>query len=218
MDASSTRETGMGGASIASNPQRTSFDGVMIAFHWATVAIVLGLLSTAVMHEQVHDVQTRVLLLRVHRSLGVTIWLLTVSRLLWRTALANLPPFPGHMVQIHRAVVTAGEYCLYGLLIIQPLTGFGATIARGRAFPLFWGNVPPLMPRLPALEDALFTLHQIGAWTLVVLITGHAMAALFHHFILRDETLARMLPVAVFRRHGREVSSDGGEAEALAEG
>jgi cytochrome b561 len=74
--------------------KRTSFDGVTIAFHWTTVLIVLGLLTTALWHAQSHDDMTKALMLRIHRSLGVSVWTATAFRLLWRMTNAKLPPFP----------------------------------------------------------------------------------------------------------------------------
>jgi cytochrome b561 len=193
---------------ILRTAERKSFDGVIIAFHWTTVAIVLGLLTTALIHAQAQDDVTRVLMLRIHRSLGVTVWLVTVSRLIWRLTQAKLPPFPADMSAVRRTCVTIGEYCLYALLAIQPMTGFGASVTRGRSFTLFWGHVPPLMPRYPMLENALFLAHRIGAWTLIVLITGHAVAALVHHLVLRDEVLARMAPAAAQRPKSKTAQVD----------
>jgi len=180
--------------------KRTSFDGVSIAFHWLTVALVLGLITTAVWHAQSHDDVLRVLLLRIHRSLGVTVWFTTVSRLIWRMTHAQLPPFPDHMGQAHRSLVQTSEHCLYALLVIQPLTGFGAVLTRGRSFTLFWGHVPPLIQHYPTIESALFLLHRIGAWSVILLVTGHAVHALVRHFFVRDNTLQRMAPALGTRR------------------
>jgi cytochrome b561 len=107
---------------------------------------------------------------------------------------AQLPPFPDQMTQAHRSLVQISEYCLYALLIIQPLTGFGAVLTRGRSFTLFWGHVPPLIPHYPAVEAALFVLHRLGAWSFIILITGHALHAVLRHFVARDNTLHRMAP------------------------
>ena len=85
--------------------KRTSFDGVSIAFHWLTAVMVLSLITTAVWHSQSHDDVLRVLLLRIHRSLGVTVWFTTVSRLIWRMTHAQSPPFPDQMTQAHRSLV-----------------------------------------------------------------------------------------------------------------
>ena len=181
--------------------ERTSFDGVTMAFHWATVVLVLGLFTTAIWHAQSHDDVLKVLLLRIHRSLGVTVWITTLFRLIWRMTQARLPPFPHDMTHSHRKFVQTKEYCLYALLVIQPLTGFGAVLTRGRSFTLFWGHVPPLILHYPTVEVVLFSLHRIGAWSLGLLITAHAVKALVHHFMIRDNTLSRMAPF-VGRRSG----------------
>jgi cytochrome b561 len=186
--------------------KRASFDGVSIAFHWLTVVLVFSMITTAVWHAQSHDDVLRVLLLRIHRSLGVTVWFTTVSRLIWRMTHAQLPPFPDHMAQTHRSLVQISEYCLYALLVIQPLTGFGAVLTRGRSFTLFWGHVPPLIQHYPTVEAALFLLHRVGAWSFILLITGHAVHALARHFIVRDNTLQRMAPVLGTQRGMGDIS------------
>jgi cytochrome b561 len=71
---------------------------------------------------------------------------------------------------------------------------------------LFWGHVPPLIPHYPTVEAVLFSLHRAGAWALGLLITAHAVNALVHHFIVRDNTLARMAPVVGIRPGMRELS------------
>jgi superoxide oxidase len=186
--------------------KRTSFDGVTIAFHWATVLVVLGLLTTALWHAQSHDDMTKALMLRIHRSLGVSVWTATAFRLVWRMTNAKLPPFPDEMTDIHRMLVKITEYCLYALLIVQPLTGFVATIARGRSFLLFWWHIPPLISHYPTLRAVLLSAHRIGAWTFGILIMGHAVAALIHYFVFRDNVLQRMAPVIGSARSVRKSS------------
>jgi cytochrome b561 len=191
---------------LPSVDKRASFDRVTLTFHWATVVLVLGLFTTAIWHAQSHDDVLKVLLLRIHRSLGVTVWTTTVLRLVWRKTNAKLPPFPDDMTQLHRTLVQISEYCLYVLLVIQPTIGFGAVLTRGRSFTLFWGHVPPLIPHYPTVEAVLFSLHRAGAWALGLLITAHAVNALVHHFIVRDNTLARMAPVVGIRPGMRKLS------------
>jgi len=119
---------------------------------------------------------------------------------------AQLPPFPDQMTQAHRSLVQISEYCLYALLVIQPLSGFGAVLTRGRSFSLFWGHFPPLIPHYPAVEAALFVLHRLGAWGLILLITGHALHALLRHFVVRDNTLQRMAPMLAATPSQRQLS------------
>jgi cytochrome b561 len=175
--------------------RRLPFDRVTIAFHWATVLIVLAMFATAWLHVRTHDAVLKAILLQTHRSMGLTLWAATVLRLVWRLTHAKLPPFPNGMTKIHRAVVQGSEYCLYSLLLIQPLTGLGDTLFRGREFAIFLWRIPPLMATDAALRDAFQLAHQIGACTFGALVIGHAAAALFHHFVLRDDVLHCMAPV-----------------------
>jgi cytochrome b561 len=190
---------------------RPPFDRVTIGVHWATVLIVLALFSSAWLHAYSHDGVHKALLLQIHRSLGVTVWMITIMRLLWRVTHATMPPFPASMSGLHRAVVRMSEYTLYVLLLVQPATGLAATLLRGRQFALFFWVIPPLMSESRTIWIWLERIHEIGACAFGALILGHAAAALIHHFVLRDDVLACMAPVIATDREdvlpGRVASS-----------
>lgn len=181
--------------------QRPPFDGLTMGLHWLTVMLVLGLFATGWLHQIAEDHHSPVpaALLQAHRSLGVTIWIVTVLRLVWRLTQASLPPFPAQMTALHRAAVKLSEYGLYALLLVQPASGFLTEVFGGRPFAVFLWRIPPLVPRDAMLRTALHSIHELGAWTLAALVLGHAAAALFHHYVLRDDVLECMAPV--MRRH-----------------
>ncbi len=170
------------------------FDDVVICLHWITLALVVAQFSSAWLLSAAGGTDQAAALLRFHRSLGIVIWLVTVCRLMWRLLLADLPPFPQNMPKLQQQVAKLNEYGLYVLLIFQPLTGLAYTLFRGRPFPLFFWQVPKLISGDRGLSDWFHRVHEIGAFALLLLITVHALAALFHRFILRDGILQRMLP------------------------
>jgi cytochrome b561 len=183
------------------NARRPPFDRITISLHWATVLLVLTLFASAWLHALAaarHD-DVAPALLQIHRSFGVIVWVMTVLRLAWRLSNATLPPFPITMTRLQRATVKSSEYGLYALLLAQPVTGLLTTIFGGRPFALFIWRFPPLAARNESLQAAFHLAHELGAWTLAVLILGHAAAALFHHFVARDDVLECMAPVT--RRH-----------------
>jgi len=186
--------------------RRPPFDSVTIGFHWATDLIVLAMFATGWLHSRFHDDVFKAILLQTHRSLGVSIWVTTVSRLAWRLTSAKLPPFPRIMSKLHRAVVQASEYCLYALLLLQPATGLAATLFAGRPFALFFWRIPQLLPENSALTAKFFWAHQLGACVLGAMIVGHAAAALIHHFVLRDDVLHCMAPVIATEQHRKYFS------------
>ena len=179
---------------------RPPFDTLTITFHWTTVLIVLTLFGSGLLYSQVEERSWAPPLLQVHRSLGVTIWTLTVFRLLWRVTGARFPAFPASMTPVHQLGARLSEYALYALLLIQPATGLAQTILRGRPFEVFAWTIPPLVTRDVGLVGIFRAAHEIGAWCLFALVGLHAAAALVHHFILRDDVLEAMAPA--FRRIG----------------
>jgi cytochrome b561 len=194
----------------AINVQRPPFDDLTIGLHWATVLLVLALFASAWLHalaELRHSDFTPIVL-QIHRSLGVTVWVVTVLRLAWRLTNARLPPFPTQMTRLQQTAVKSSEYGLYALLLAQPMTGLLTTLLGGRPFALFLWRVPSLMPRDEMLRTALFSLHEFGAWVLGALVVGHAAVALFHHFVLRDDVLACMAPLIAPPRPEREPATE----------
>jgi cytochrome b561 len=187
--------------------RRPSFDRLTINLHWATGLLVLALFASAWLHAlaEVRQSDFTPVLLQIHRSFGVTIWVVTALRLAWRLTNASLPPFPTQMTKLHRATVKSSEYGLYALLLSQPATGLLTTLFGGRPFALFLWQFPPLVPRDEMLRAAFHLSHELGAWALAVLAVSHAAAALFHHFVLRDDVLECMAPV--MQRHAPSRSS-----------
>src|SRR5262245_23408780 len=191
------------------NALQPHFDGLTIGLHWGTVLLVLVLFASAWLHALAEAQQSHFtpVLLQIHRSSGVTIWVVTALRLVWRLANANRPPFPTQMTKLHRAAVKLSEYGLYALLICEPATGLLTTLFGGRPFALYLWQLPPLVLRDVALQAAFHFSHELGAWALAGLAVGHAAAALFHHFVLRDDVLESMAPAIAMARPKRELAT-----------
>ena len=179
------------------NARRPSFDGLTIGLHWGTVLLVLALFTSAWLHALAEARQSDFtpVLLQIHRSVGVIIWVVTALRLAWRLTNASMPPFPAQMTKLHRAAVKLSEYGLYALLLAQPVTGLLTTLFGGRPFALFFWQFSPPIARDEMLRATFHCSHELGAWALAALAVSHAGAALFHHFVLRDDVLERMAPV-----------------------
>jgi cytochrome b561 len=124
------------------NARRPSFDGLTISLHWATALLVLAAFTSAWLHAlaEVRQSDFTPVLLQIHRSFGVTIWVVTAPRLAWRLTHASLPPFPTQMTKLHRATVRLSEYGLYALLLGQPATGLLTTFFAGVRSPCSYGG------------------------------------------------------------------------------
>ena len=173
---------------------RNQFDYVTITLHWLTATLITFQAATGLTLEFARDSVPALHLLDFHRSAGMMVCFFALTRIVWRGTFAKFPPFPEWMSNTQKWIATKIEYVLYGLLLVQPLTGLATTLLLGEPFHLFFWTVPPLVHRNLDLWESLVALHRVGATCLFAVIGGHAAMALLHHYVFRDEVLERMAP------------------------
>lgn len=175
-------------------PAAGRFDPISITLHWTTVALIVSLFASAWSIGFASGGEAGQQLLTLHRSLGVVMGLLAIVRLAWRVGFASRPAFPHGMPVLQQRAAIAVEAALYLILLVQPLTGLGQSIARGKPFQLFAFTAPSLMARDKSLTGLLHSVHELTASLLLLLLALHIGAALFHGLVRRDGVLAAMWP------------------------
>jgi cytochrome b561 len=90
---------------------------------------------------------------------------------------------------------TGTHYLLYALLVAEAALGFTFRWGAGRPMTFFGAGIPPLIGEIARpLRRELRDIHEWVGWTIIVLAALHAAAALYHHYVLKDRVLKRMLP------------------------
>ncbi len=185
------------------------FDPALRFLHWLTLLLVAAIFVLAFSVDLASSKPQVVMLIQFHRSFGVTVWVVTLVRLIWRQ-IARLPDWPATMPRKLRIVARGSEYALYLLLLTQPVIGLLQSNARGdRVDVFFLGDLPALIGQDRPLARQLLAAHSAIGLGLLTLIALHAAAALYHHFWRRDDTLTAMLP-----RRRRNISSETGPVRA----
>ena len=129
-----------------------------------------------------------------HKWLGITVFLLAAARLAWRAA-NPAPALPDAMPTWQRRVAGAAHVLLYVLMVAIPLSGWIYSSATGVSVSyLNLVDLPNLVPKDRELAKTLLLVHQSLNYLLAAVVTVHVSAALWHHFVDRDDVLARMLP------------------------
>ena len=178
------------------NSEQRVFDRTTRLMHWLTAGLMLLVFVLAFSIDRAPSRASHTVFLQLHRSVGITIWALTLVRLTWRH-FAKYPDWPSDMPGTMRIAAKASEYALYALLLAQPILGILQTSAHGDHVNLFFlGQLPALIEKNRPLAQLLLTAHKAIGFLLLSLITLHVSAALFHHFWRRDDTLTAMLPKA----------------------
>jgi cytochrome b561 len=168
--------------------------------HWLTVVALIFGYALAWSIDQASSAAEARFLLMLHRSIGVTIMVLTIARFLIRQR-SEMPALPSDIPLLQRIAARTNEGLLYLLLILQPALGLIASWVHGDQIIIFGLGIPKVLPIDRTLGRLLFSLHGWVAVLLLLLIGVHVMAALFHHFIRRDNVLAGMLPTRVAQHH-----------------
>jgi cytochrome b561 len=178
---------------IAAGDDGTHYDNVAIALHWTTALLVVVQFVMAISWDWFAK-PTRHSMESIHISLGVLLTAVIFTRIVWRL-------IPGHQ----RSSINAGwvklaskgvHYLLYLLLVAQAALGFTFRWAQGHSVEFFglFAISGPFGALDKAARHTLHDLHEKVGWAIVIVAALHAMAALYHHYLLKDRVLKRMLP------------------------
>jgi cytochrome b561/polyisoprenoid-binding protein YceI len=199
-----------------SQPAPDRYTSVAIALHWIIALGILFMIPLGFwMHRAITNPalsQTTFAAFQLHKSIGLTILALSLVRLAWRLG-HKPPPLNPEMPAWEKFAAHATHWLFYVLIIAMPLTGWlyvstdwSAPYDRVFAIPTLWFGLVQI-PDLPGFAnasvetrrtagEAAFNAHAFLAFGALALIALHVAAALKHHFINKDETLANMVPPA----------------------
>ena len=174
-------------------PTPIRYDRVTISFHWLTVLLVAALLGTSFAWKYLPRGWHLRSLEDIHVSLGICLAAVLVARLIWRVTGGQKLVEEGNALSstLSRLV----HWALYGLLVLQVALGFGLRWLQDETFSFFGlFSIPRLFAANEGLADQIGELHELTAWALILVAGGHAGAALFHRYVLKDGVLKRMTP------------------------
>ena len=172
----------------------TRYTDTAIALHWLMAALILGTFSVGL---YMHDLPLSPMKLKIfswHKWAGVTAFLLVWARLAWR-ATHRPPLMPATMPRWQQLAAHAGHVLLYVLMVAIPVSGWLMSSAKGFQT-VYFGvlPIPDLLAKNKELGDTLREVHEALNYLMIALVAGHVGAALWHHFIDRDDVLIRMAP------------------------
>jgi cytochrome b561 len=165
-----------------------------IGLHWLTLLLMAAVYAFVELHELFpKNTPERAFMMSSHFSLGLLVMVLTLARLgvRWTSPVPRIePPIP-HWQAMSSHLLHGG---LYLLMVALPLVGWLMINAAGRPVLFFGMELPALLDKSEALSKQLKEVHEAIGTLGYALIALHAVAALVHHYVMRDNTLTRMLP------------------------
>lgn len=167
-----------------------------IVLHWAMALLLAVLTGMGLVMVRMPDAGwdvTKIWLILLHKALGVLALALVAVRLAWRVA-QRLPALARGLPEWQQVAARLAHLLLYALMFALPLTGWVMSSAAGFPVSVFGlATLPDLVGPSEPLYRQLAAVHRWLADALLALAALHAAAALRHHFVLRDDTLQKIL-------------------------
>ncbi len=162
--------------------------------HWGMAVLIISMLFCGLIMTDLSPSPFRWKVYMIHKSVGLVILFLIVSRLVWRF-INIVPELPKSLPATHRNLAKLSPYILYAMMIVMVLSGYIMSDMGGYAISFFdIFTLPHLFSKNQSLSAIAAKTHGIAAYCFIVILTTHVFAAFYHHFVLKNEVLKRMLP------------------------
>jgi cytochrome b561 len=184
---------------------------VAMSLHWLMAVLIL---FTGILGLLLDDwpKASKLLWINIHAQVGLLILVLWIARAWWRRT--HTPPeLPAEVSEVSRRVSHPAHLLIYALMLVTPLVGIVAFVWHARVFDFGLFAIDFGVKSNGAVFHPAEDIHLWLTYGLFALVAGHAVAALWHHFISRDPVLKRMLPARLSPPHSNARVSDLVEAK-----
>ncbi|MEX3070833.1 cytochrome b [Vibrio alginolyticus] len=169
-----------------------NYNLVARVMHWISALAIIGLFAVGLwMVELSYYSEWYRTAPHYHRSIGILLAIVTIARIAWKHISVSTKA-EGKAYEV--AAAKLAHAVMYVLLITIFITGYLISTSDGRGIEVFnWFTVPGAGELFPNQSDLAGEIHFYSAWAVILIAGLHALAALKHHFIDKDNTLRKML-------------------------
>jgi cytochrome b561 len=170
-----------------------TFGSVAKLFHWVTVLLFCYLFYLALTMTGMENGADKWALYAEHKQYGAILGLIVALRIFWK--ITNSTPEQSAGTPLwKRKLASLTHFALYLIMLGFPLSGYAMSMAGGHDIIVFGYMVPDLIGESKSIGDVAHTIHGLLEYFTYAIVGFHVLAALYHHFIEKDNVLTRMLP------------------------
>lgn len=174
-----------------------SFGAITKFFHWCIGPIIIVQYIVIYWKHYIlpeKDPLGVFLVTEFHKPVGVIILCLVFLRFSWRL-INTQPGYPPSVPVLEQKIAHAMHWFLYVCMFVMPISGIMMSTYGGYAINL-WGfyQLPFFVAKNKELGSLWYNIHVYASYALLGAFCLHVLAAFYHHFILRNNILKRMLP------------------------
>ncbi len=179
---------------MSSSPKLERYGGLSIALHWLMLLLIAAVYACIELREfypKGSDIREG--MKAWHFMLGLTVLALVIVRVIARVT-GWTPRITSESKAWQNVLARSMHLALYLFMVCMPIAGWLVLSASGEPIPFFGLTLPPLMGENRDVAHQIKELHEAVGSVGYYLIGLHAFAALVHHYVMKDDTLRRMLP------------------------
>ncbi|QWE15911.1 cytochrome b [Polynucleobacter sp. AP-Nino-20-G2] len=170
----------------------TRYHPLAIFFHWLIfILVAAALLVIELKGQYPKGSKPRELCKTIHSFIGQIIFIAMIMRLIVRLKFGTPTPLNPNQALVVSAKIM--HWLLYALLLTLPVMGFVFLQAGGKEVHFLGWVWPQLIEPDPNIKKIFKELHESLGTSIYFLVGIHAAGALWQHYILKNETLRRML-------------------------
>lgn len=167
--------------------------GIVAQFlHWFIFAFFIGQITLGFVMNDFPDGDEKWKLFNLHKALGMIALLVIVLRLFWR--FLNIVPKDPIMPEWQKKSAQSVIWALYLTMLIIPISGYLMSTLGGHPIGIFDLFVIDPIMKDPAISKFASKIHEYSIWVIIGFVGLHILGAFYHHFVLKDNVLRRMLP------------------------
>ena len=165
------------------------YGSIHMFLHWIMAIFLITLLGVGFIMARLSYNPT---LYNMHKSFGFIILVLVLFRLFWKVI--NIKPKLETQNKTISLLASLGHFALYGFMILMPITGILMSLLHGNPIKVFDLTIIEAIQPNKLISANFKIAHAVLGLLFVITITVHVVMAFVHHFILKDDTLNKMMP------------------------
>lgn len=170
----------------------THYGSIAKLFHWLIFFLVAFMLLLGYFMDDVSDEAARHMIVNIHKVVGVSVLAIMILRVIW--AVVNPKPKLFNTRFIEKFLAHGMHVVLYIILLLMPLSGWVMTSYSGKVPHIFDWKISLPLEQNKEYAERVASVHNALAIVIIVLVSLHVLAALYHYFIKKDNILQRMTP------------------------
>ncbi len=168
------------------------YDTVAQVLHWLIALMIFGMFTLGLLFDSFPRA-SKTWWVNIHTCFGLVLFALVLFRLFYR--IGHKPPaLPPETSDLVRKSSSALHHTFYLLLVVLPVIGIVAYVWHGRAFDYGLFKLNFGVAANKGIYEPAEVFHQYLGYALMGLVAVHILAAVWHHWIRKDQLISRMMP------------------------